>query len=391
MKQNLVRLREIASFIRGLTFKPADVLPFESPDSVACFRTRNIQAELDLSDIWAISSAQVRPDQFLCPGDLLISTANSWNLVGKGCYIPRLNFEATFGGFVSALRPDPGRVDPRYLFRWYTNERVQRAVRACGRQTTNISNLDCNRLLNLPIPLPPLAEQRRIAGILDKADTVRRRRSDAIARTRDLAESLLEHFIQSVHVKYTDLGSICTVIRDGVHHTPQYVPSGIPFVTVTQIASGSLDLREARFISPETHAEYTKRVKPRPGDILVSKDGSIGIPCLIDTDDEFSIFVSVALIRPNREIVHPAFLTEQIRAPFVQRQISAGIKGIAIRHLHLEDFKRLRIALPTLSEQEAFVRRLNRLKALQSDQDRSATSLTTLFLSLQHRAFRGEL
>jgi len=184
-------LNDVATFIRGITFKPEDVVPVGSPNSVACMRTKNVQAKLDLSDVWGVSAFFVkRRDQYLQPGDVLVSSANSWNLVGKCCWVPELPWQSTFGGFISALRPDMSKVDPRYLYRWFASDRVQTIVRSFGQQTTNISNLNVDRCLRLEIPLPPLVEQRRIATILDKADALRARRRAALAQLDALTQSV---------------------------------------------------------------------------------------------------------------------------------------------------------------------------------------------------------
>ena len=120
------RLGHVAEFIRGITFKPDDVVPLGEPGSVACMRTKNVQMEIDLSDVWAVPTTFVkRENQFLAEGDLLVSTANSWNLVGKCCWVPSLPWRATLGGFISALRTDAAKLCPRYLFHWFSSGAVQ--------------------------------------------------------------------------------------------------------------------------------------------------------------------------------------------------------------------------------------------------------------------------
>ena len=186
-----VHLGDVASFIRGITFKPNDVMPVGSPDTVACMRTKNVQAELDLSDVWGIHESFVkRENQFLKLGDLLVSSANSWNLVGKCCWVPQLQWSATFGGFITVLRGDQSRIDPRYLYHWFSSARIKATVRSYGRQTTNISNLNINRCEKLTLLLPPLPEQYRIVGILDKADGLRAKHRTALAQLDTLMASL---------------------------------------------------------------------------------------------------------------------------------------------------------------------------------------------------------
>lgn len=160
---------------------------------------------------------------------------------------------------------------------------------------------------------------------------------------------------------------------------------------MTNIGSGALDFKQTKFISNDEHSILTKRVRPERGDILVSKDGTIGVPCPIETDREFSIFVSVALLKIRHELVDQIFLTKQLETDWVQSQIREGTKGIAIRHLHLNDFKRLRILVPPLPKQKEFVERVASVEKLKATYRASLAEMDALFASLQHRAFRGEL
>ena len=123
-------------------------------------------------------------------GDVLVSSANSWNLVGKCSWVPDLSYASSFGGFVAVLRATSDALDARYLYRWFSSTRLQTLVRSFGRQTTNISNLDIQRCRDLEIPLPPLPEQRRIAAILDQADALRAKRREALAQLDSLTQSI---------------------------------------------------------------------------------------------------------------------------------------------------------------------------------------------------------
>lgn len=167
-----------------------------SEGSIVCMRTANVQKMLDESDLLSIPHDLVKnKDKILREGDLLVSTANSWNLVGKCCWVPALNYAATAGGFIAVLRGERKKVDPRYLYHWFNSPDTQVDARNCGRQTTNISNMDIGRCLALQIPLPPISEQRRIVVILDKADALRAKRREAIAKLDQLLQSVfLEMF-----------------------------------------------------------------------------------------------------------------------------------------------------------------------------------------------------
>ena len=184
-------LGKVAEFIRGVTFKPEQLVEFGQEGSLVCMRTKNVQVDLDQSDLISIPTNVVKNSKkLLKEGDLLVSTANSFELVGKASWVPELDYPATAGGFISILRAIPNEVDERYLYHWVVSMKTQHALRYCGRQTTNISNMSFEQALAIEIPLPPLEEQKRIAAILDKADAVRRKRQQAI--------ELADQFLRSV-------------------------------------------------------------------------------------------------------------------------------------------------------------------------------------------------
>lgn len=93
------------------------------------------------------------------------------------------------------------------------------------------------------------------------------------------------------------LGNIVSLITDGTHKTPNYVNNGIPFLSVQNISSGKFILDKIKYISKEEHEILSKRVKPQINDILFCRIGTLGKAIKIDFEMEFSIFVSLGLIR----------------------------------------------------------------------------------------------
>jgi type I restriction enzyme S subunit len=194
-------LGDVAEFIRGVTYKPEDVMESASEGSIVCMRTANVQVELDESSLTSIRKDLVRdPQKHLREGDLLVSVANSWNLVGKCCWVPTLPYQATAGGFIAILRAERSRVEPRYLYHWFSSARTQAAARACSRQTTNISNMDISRCLSIELAVPDLEEQRHVVRLMDKVDEQRKLHRSAIGQLDSLLELLHERkFFPSHH------------------------------------------------------------------------------------------------------------------------------------------------------------------------------------------------
>ena len=99
------------------------------------------------------------------------------------------------------------------------------------------------------------------------------------------------------HWNIRRLKDISKLIIDGTHFTPDYTDDGVHFLSVTDITRKPFDIQKSKFISHDAHRELIKRCHPKKGDILLSKNGTIGVPFVIDFDNEVSIYVSLCLIK----------------------------------------------------------------------------------------------
>ena len=153
-------------------------------------------------------------------------------------------------------------------------------------------------------------------------------------------------------------------ITDGTHHTPTYIESGVPFLSVKDMSSGVIDFSSTRYISEKEHAELSKRCNPQRGDLLLTKVGTTGIPVVIDTDITFSIFVSVALIKAPWNIVNVEYLQRLISSPFLKKQSSDGTEGIGNKNLVLRKIESFLLAVPPEAEQHRIVAKVDALMAL---------------------------
>ena len=164
----------------------------------------------------------------------------------------------------------------------------------------------------------------------------------------------------------TDLGSTSLKITDGAHKTPTYVASGVPFVSVKDFSAGRLNLSNTRFIPQSEHEVLYKRCDPRRGDILLARIGTLGRAVIVDTDVEFSLFVSVALIRIDRANVDPRFSKIVLNSPLAVQEFNR-IKVGGSTHtnkLNLGDLHTVAFPLPPLAEQHHIVAKVNELMNL---------------------------
>ncbi|WP_366038005.1 N-6 DNA methylase [Rubinisphaera sp.] len=234
-------------------------------------------------------------------------------------------------------------------------------------------------------------------GILDKADAIRRKRQEAESIASKTTSCLFyqefgDPLFNPKEWNVVELDTVSHKITDGVHFKPTYTDAGIPFVSVKDITTGQLKFDNAKFVSEESHAEYIKRCHPERGDVLLTKVGATyGRPALVDTDRPFSIYVSVALIKPDRSKIDPIFLKEVLASDELKRQADRAIKGAGVPDLHLVEIRKFRIPLPPLKVQDEFVATSRAVHALEDKLRTSTEQYNDLFNSLVQRAFKGEL
>lgn len=390
-------LGEVAKFIRGVTFKPADLLELGSSGAVPCMRTKNVQETLETDDVWAVPESVIkRRDQYLRTGDTLISSANSWNLVGKCCLVPDLPGPTTFGGFVTVLRADESRVDPVYLYRWFSSSVIQQVVRSFGRRTTSISNLDLRRCESLPIALPSLMQQRRIARVLDAVDGLRAKRRQAVEVASALTESLFRERFGAVRenvrrLPVVRLSDLCCRITDGTHQSPDWAAFGHPFLFVKNITSGEIEFETEKLISDETQGELTRRCPIEVGDVLYSTVGSYGVPAIVRTQRKFAFQRHIAHLKPDPAIVHPEYLRAALASSDVRAQADRVARGVAQKTLNLGEIERFSVLAPSLQDQRAFAQEAEAAERVRATQAAHVGHVDALFASLQFRAFAGEL
>lgn len=152
--------------------------------------------------------------------------------------------------------------------------------------------------------------------------------------------------------KIKRLKDLSKLIVDGTHFTPDYTDHGVHFLSVNDITRKSFDLHKSKFISYDAHRELVKRCHPKKGDILLSKNGTIGIPFVIDFDDEISIYVSLCLIKllasTNSRYSYYSFL-----ASFMFEQYNLHSKMTSVTNLHLDKLRDFYQLIPSLFEQKA--------------------------------------
>ncbi|EDU6367309.1 TPA: restriction endonuclease subunit S [Salmonella enterica subsp. houtenae] len=190
-----VRLGDFTNIIRGITFPGSEKAQTYSQGKIACLRTANVQEQIDWDDLIYISDLFVkREDQFLQENDIVMSMANSRELVGKVALasLPN-NSKFTFGGFLSVLRPL--FVNEQYLMALLRCETYKSQLIESASQTTNIANISLAKLNPLLVCLPPANEQtciaKKLSELMSLCDQLEQHSLSNLDAHQHLVETLL--------------------------------------------------------------------------------------------------------------------------------------------------------------------------------------------------------
>jgi type I restriction enzyme, S subunit len=205
-------------------------------------------------------------------------------------------------------------------------------IRRAGEGTT-FAEISKSALANIELPFPKtFSEQEKIAEVISQVDQAIAKTEAAVDKQKRISTGLMQTLLSNgiddhgqvrsekthsyqnsplgripVEWEVKSLAYLTTKIVDGVHHTPTYVEAGVPFLVITDLTSGrGIDFSNTRFVSDKDHTAFRKRAAPAPGDVLVTKDGTLGTARIVPQDaPEFSIFVSLAMLRPKVSIAMP--------------------------------------------------------------------------------------
>ena len=395
------KLGDVADFIRGITYKPNDLVDNFSEGSIVCMRTANVQVQLKQDDLLSVPANLVKnKDKFLIEGDILVSTANSWNLVGKCCWIPKLEYSATAGGFISILRANQEKLDQRYLYHWFNSPNTQLLARNCGRQTTNISNMDLDRCLSIKIPLPPLSEQRRIASILDQADELRQKRQQAIEKLDQLLQvTFIDMFGDPVsNPKGWEVGSLNNYgsYKNGLNFGKGESGNQVLYIGVGDFKQLSKidDVSKLSTIDLDELPSADYFIKN--GDLLfVRSNGNKELVgrCIAVYPDEKLVTYSGFCIRYRieRSELTSAYLVHLFRAKSFKQTIFDGGQGANIQNINQQLLSRLQIPIPPKDLQEKWSKILLSIEDQKQNLYKQLDMQNQLFSSLQNQAFSGTL
>ena len=402
---------DLAEPIRGVTYKKEQSCGIPTPGFTAVLRANNIQKDkIDLSDLVYVPDGCISEKQRLRRNDIVIAmSSGSASLVGKSAQIFD-EIDASFGAFCGTLRPSD-HIEARYLGHFLKSDTYRSGISELSRGV-NINNLKWSHFEEIELPLAPLPEQKRIA---DKLDSLLAR-IDACRDRLDRLPTIIKQFRQSVLAAATSgrlteewceknlladkweersLSNLTSKITDGEHITPKRSPNGKYLLSARNIQNGSIALENVDYVDDLEFDRIRRRCDPSIGDVLLSCSGSVGRAALVDRDNYYVMVRSAAMIRPQKQLLHPTYLLYCLQSPSLQAQIKKKSSATAQSNIFLGSIKELVLPIPGLPEQGEINRRVDQLFSLadrlEARVKTARARVDTLTPSTLAKAFRGEL
>ncbi|HEU0297970.1 MAG TPA: restriction endonuclease subunit S [Longimicrobium sp.] len=291
----------------------------------------------------------------------------------------------------------PGsKVDREYLA-YFLLQRTMVALANSRATGANLPRLSPKALAEFEVPLPPLPEQRRIAEVLDRAETLRAQRRAALAQLEMLADAVFFDLFgdpgtNSMNWPVQDVGNICSRVTVGIVVQPAsyYRPSGVPALRSLNVRRDEIVSDDLVFFSPDDNERLSK-TRVWENDIVIVRSGKPGTAAIIPRELSGINAIDLLIVTPNPSRVHPAYLCWYFNSRGGQQIVLGEQRGQVQKHLNVTSLKAALVAVPPLPLQREFARRLAAVQRLKATQRASLAELDALFASLQHRAFRGEL
>jgi type I restriction enzyme S subunit len=372
---------DCAQFINGRAYSQEELLDSGTP----VLRIQNLNG----GDRWYYSNLKLPDEKYCEAGDLLYAWSASF-----GPY--------RFAGPKSIFHYHIWRVIPGEeldkTFAFHLLEEITTEVKSAAHGVAML-HMTKGGIEAWPIPLPPLAEQRRIAEVLDLAEALRAKRRAALAQLDSLTKSLFLDLFGDPATNpkgwpKVELGDVVKLVGGYAFKSEDFAADGNAVVRISNLTGDGIDLDGIARI-PDDKLGKGVGYKIHPGDILIAMSGAttgkLGVvPLELSEDLYLNQRVGNYRIRDAARIQRE-FLLGLLRSPFYQRflwQLAAGVAQPNVSGWQLESAV---VSLPPISLQREFARRVTAVEKLKTAQRASLAELDALFATLQHRAFRGEL
>jgi type I restriction enzyme S subunit len=374
-----VKVGDLITQVRGVTYSSGDAIDELKDGYVELLRANNIaEGHLTFNDVTYVPKSKVNEKQYLRQNDIVIAASSgSISVVGKAASF-NVNRTATFGAFCKVLRPN-ANVDARYIANYFQTSTYRRTVSSLA-EGANINNLRNEHIDNLDILLPPLAEQKRIAAILDKAAEIKAKREQAIAKLDELvASAFQESCSQSKKQTVQKIKNLVTK-RKPVDRGSETVWS----LVLDQIESNSGKVLSQVNVSREKLGTSTYYFQPEV--VLYSKLRPYLNKVVIPDSCGYATTELVPLYCDKEKIL-PVFMASYLRSNKFVNFANSNSAGAKMPRVMMDKFWDYEMTLPDLGVQRNFQQLCEKCIVMKQSLNDAIEKHDKLIASLQHHAF----
>lgn len=355
------------------------------------------QGKIDFGELYPTPRVWCnKPNKIAEPNDILISVRAPVGPVNickeKSC----------IGRGLAALRPSNNDTI-FYLFLFYYLKSVEKNWTDTGKGST-FQAIRKRDLQRLPIPLPPLPEQKRIVArieeLFNKIDKIRKLRKEALEQVKALMSAALHEIFSKADEKgwrWVRLGDVAEEIyRYPSFYGFKHLDEGVPVIRGEHIdEDGNLSLNNSEYwyISQEESLKFPRTIL-KEGDLIITVRGTIGKVAVVRKEqNHWQISPNLIRVSPRKELIDPYYFFLSLKYLFSKK--FPRTKTSVISTLNAKDLKQFPIPLPPLPEQKRIVAYLDSIQkkvvALQKFQEETEKEVEELRESILYKAFRGKL
>ena len=392
-----VKLKDLVDFSNGYAFKSTDYVEYSN--TVNC-RMSNIRPDGSFDVEYNI---KYLPDEFaekykgfiLNDGDIIIAMtdmAGDPKILGVPTLVNTKGYSVLMNQRVGKLTLKSKDIHPTYLKYYLMSNYARNYFKSFAGGGVQL-NIGQKEILNIDIKLCDIKEQVEICNVLDKINVLIQQNSKQIEKLDQLIKSRFIEMFGTIHdnkfgYEIKTLQDVCEQIKDGTHQTPTYTDdsvNGYKFLSSKDVTTGKIDWTHLKYIPEELHNELYARIAPKKGDILLAKNGTTGIAAIVDRDEIFDIYVSLALLRPIE--INSVYLWAAINSVETKQQFDSSLKGIGVPNLHLGEIKKARIIVPPIELQKQFATFVEQTDKSKLAVQQSIAELEELKKSLMQKYF----
>lgn len=407
------RIGMVSNFERGITFPAAAKEAAPTEDNIPCLRTANVQENLEIDDMIYVNRDFMKGNiaKLVRENDIIMSSANSRELVGKSSLVTHIPFPMTFGGFVLNIRAK--EMSSKYLFYFLRHEFLAGKFIGESSQTTNIANINTTTLGNYEIPLPPLPEQQRIVDRIEslfaKLDEAKEKAQAVVDSFETRKAAILhkaftgeltakwreEHGVGMESWKKKSVGELCISLKYGTAKKSD-ASGNVVVLRMGNLQQGEIDWSDLTYSNDPDDIE---KYKLFPGDVLFNRTNSAALvgKTAIYRGEHPAIYAGYLIkLDYDHDKIIGDYLNYALNTLDAKKYCnSVKTDGVNQSNINAKKIGAYSFNVPSIPEQEKIVSVIQKLLSKEQQSKEAAEAvldqIDLMKKSILARAFRGEL